>query len=205
MSDAFADLSAQRIVRFLDARLDDPGRPVSGPAQFEDGPWRSIEENHRFNARLWDEEDLARRTNVADAEIAANKRGIDRFNQGRNDAIERLDEALLARLPGKPAESARLNSETAGSIIDRLSINSLRIRAMRAQTKRADADKAHLAACAQKLARLQEQREDLKHCLDQLLADCAAGRARFKVYRQYKMYNDPAFNARLKGPGAAKP
>jgi hypothetical protein len=31
-------------------------------------------------------------------------------------------------------------------------------------------------------------------CLDALLADAAAGRAYFKVYRQFKMYNDPRFN-----------
>ena len=201
MSEAFADLSADRIVNFHDLRLEDGGRPVSGAAQFADGPWRAIEENHRFNARLWDEEDLARRTDVSDTEIAASKRAIDRFNQGRNDAIERLDEALLARLPGKVAESARLNSETAGSIIDRLSINALRLRAMRAQAQRSDAGKDHVVACELKVRRLLEQREDLKGCLDQLLADCAAGRVRFKVYRQYKMYNDPAFQ----GPKARGP
>jgi Protein of unknown function (DUF4254) len=195
MSNLFADLFAERVVHFHDMRLDDPGRPVSGAAQFDDGPWRSIEENHRFNARLWDEEDRARRTDVPDAEVVASKRAIDRLNQGRNDAIERLDEAILARLPGKVIEAARLNSETAGSIIDRLSINSLRLRAMRAQANRADAGNDHVAACEQKLKRLLEQRGDLMHCLDELLADCAAGRARFKVYRQYKMYNDPAFNA----------
>lgn len=201
MSEPFADISAARIVTFHDARLDDPGRPVSGAARFADGPWRAIEEIHRFNARLWEEEDLARRTEVSDADVAASKRAIDRFNQGRNDAIERLDEALLARLPGKVVESARLNSETAGSIIDRLSINSLRLRAMRAQAQRTDAGKDHVVACELKVKRLLEQREDLKGCLDQLLADCAAGRVRFKVYRQYKMYNDPAFQ----GPKARGP
>ena len=195
MSGLFDDLAAERIVRFHDKRLDDPARPVSGSAQFEGGPWRSIEENHRFNARLWDEEDLARRTDVPDAEIAANKRAIDRFNQGRNDAIERLDEAILARLPGRTNETARLNSETAGSIIDRLSINALRQRAMRAQALRTDTGYDQVIACEQRLKRLQEQREDLKLCLDQLLADCAAGLARFKVYRQYKMYNDPTYGA----------
>ncbi len=195
-ADPFADLASERIVHFHDKRLDDRGRPVSGSAQFADGLWRCIEENHRFNARLWDEENLARRADAPDAEIAANKRAIDRFNQGRNDAIERLDEAILARLPGRTNETARLNSETAGSIIDRLSINALRLRAMRAQAERTDAGRDHVIACEQKLKRLLEQREDLKLCLDQLLADCAAGRARFKVYRQFKMYNDPAYDAK---------
>jgi hypothetical protein len=41
---------------------------------------------------------------------------------------------------------------------------------------------------------LEEQRSDLASCLDQLLADSKAGRAYFKVYRQFKMYNDPRFN-----------
>jgi Protein of unknown function (DUF4254) len=201
VSNPFAGITGSAIVAFHDKRLEDAGRPVSGAAKFADGPWRCIEENHRFNARLWDEEELARRTEAPDSEIVANKRAIDRLNQGRNDAIERLDEALLARLPGKISESARLNSETAGSIIDRLSINSLRLRAMRAQAARDDAGKDHITACELRVKRLLEQREDLKGCLDALLVDCVEGRARFKVYRQYKMYNDPAFGAGGKVPG----
>jgi hypothetical protein len=65
---------------------------------------------------------------------------------------------------------------------------------MQAQTERADADAAHLDASRVKLARLQQQRSDLAGCLDALLADAIAGRAYFKVYRQFKMYNDPRFN-----------
>ena len=38
---------------------------------------------------------------------------------------------------------------------------------------------------------------DLAGCLDALLADAAAGRAWFKVYRQFKMYNDPQLNPQL--------
>ena len=41
------------------------------------------------------------------------------------------------------------------------------------------------------------QRDDLGRCLDELMADCRAGKAYFKVYRQFKMYNDPAFNPAL--------
>jgi hypothetical protein len=172
--------------------------------------WHWIHTNHHHNSSLWAEEDLARRTRVADAEIAANKRAIDGHNQARNDATERIDELLLVALGLVDAASAssdaplsrvppgaRLNSETAGSMVDRLSILALKVHAMRAQTQRDDVDGAHRAASAVKLERLQEQRRDLGACLDALLADALAGRAWFKVYRQFKMYNDPRFNPAL--------
>jgi hypothetical protein len=68
---------------------------------------------------------------------------------------------------------------------------------MRAQTERRDVDDAHRTASRGKLERLLQQRVDLAGCLDALLADCQAGRAHFKVYRQFKMYNDPRFNPAL--------
>ena len=160
--------------------------------------WSYIERNHRCNCRLWTEEDQARRRDVPDAAIAGNKRNIDAFNQQRNDAIEKTDESLLALLPA-PAADARLNSETAGAMVDRLSILALKVFHMRIQTERRDAAKEHLETSRARLARLAEQRTDLAACFDALLADCVAGRARFKVYRQFKMYNDPAFNPYLYG------
>src|SRR2546430_2312141 len=85
--------------------------------------WRAIEENHLQNCQLWGQEDQARRTHVPDSEIAANKHAIDIHNQKRNDAIERIDEQILERLKSVPRKpDARMNSETAGSIVDRLSI-----------------------------------------------------------------------------------
>jgi hypothetical protein len=197
----FHDVDAARVTAFHDERLADPAWPAAAPARYpEPGLWESIEANHRNNNLLWLEEDLARRRHAPDAEIAANKRNIDRFNQARNDAIERTDEHLLSRLFGRePAPGARLNSETAASIIDRLSITSLKIRAMREQTLRTDVDAAHVEACAAKLARLQEQRGDLSACLDALLREAAAGTARWKIYRQFKMYNDPRLNPQVYG------
>ena len=41
---------------------------------------------------------------------------------------------------------------------------------------------------------LQEQRQDLGFCLDQLVCDLEKGRKILKVYRQLKMYNDPHLN-----------
>jgi Protein of unknown function (DUF4254) len=184
---------------------------ASGDAQ---NVWHWVAQNHRNNCLLWDEEDLARRTRASDAEITANKRAIDKYNQARNDATERVDEFLLLTLglidpasvgsdqpKNKAAASARLNSETAGSMMDRMSIMALKVRAMGAQTLRTDVDQAHRNSSKAKLARLEEQRRDLAHCLDQLLADSRAGRAYFKVYRQFKMYNDPRFNPVLVAEG----
>ena len=46
---------------------------------------------------------------------------------------------------------------------------------------------------------LLEQQVDLSTAIDQLLEDIAAGRKYMKVYRQMKMYNDPATNPVLYG------
>jgi len=208
---------AVQVIALHDRLLATPGWPGAEPVPRDDGLWRWIQTNHRFNCRLWAEEDLARRTTVAAAEIAANKRAIDGFNQARNDATERVDEILLTALGLVDAASARtdspvstvaagarLNSETAGSIIDRMSIMALKVHAMRAQTERLDVDAAHVQGSAAKLARLRQQRDDLGHCLDALIADALAGRAYFKVYRQFKMYNDPRFNPALVAEAQAK-
>jgi hypothetical protein len=191
----FDDVIACDISAFHDKCLNTPDWSKLSPPRFMDGIWKFIELNHRFNNLLWDEEDLARRRNVPDSEIAANKRAIDGYNQKRNDAIENIDDLLLQRLAHlKPEASAWLNSETVGSIIDRLSIVSLKIFHMHLQTRRDDVEQAHIEACQQKLNRLTEQRTDLQYCLDTLLAAASHGQAYFKIYRQFKMYNDPALN-----------
>ena len=41
---------------------------------------------------------------------------------------------------------------------------------------------------------LREQRQDLANALDKLFLDLRKVNKRHKVYRQYKMYNDPRFN-----------
>jgi hypothetical protein len=202
----FQDLPAAAITRFHEDAHERAGWPQAGGEHADkpvDNPWHWIETNHRFNSLLWAEEDLARRKDVPESAIAANKRAIDGFNQKRNDAVEKIDEALLSRLAAvQPAANARLHSETAGSMTDRLSIMSLKIKAMREQTLRTDVDAAHIESCQAKLAKLLEQRGDLASCLDTLLTEAAAGKAYYKIYRQFKMYNDPRLNPQLYKAGA---
>jgi hypothetical protein len=157
---------------------------------------------HRFNYDLWHQEDEARRTDVTDVTIAGVKRAIDKLNQQRNDAIESLDIFLLnecERLKVKTGKAARLNTETAGSVIDRFSILALRLYHMQAEATRSNVSPEHARKCKDKLAILKVQKNDLSKAFDELISDVFAGKKRLRVYRQYKMYNDPSLNPALYG------
>ena len=151
------------------------------------------------NYLLWHEEDKARRTDVDDSAIATVKRAIDKLNQQRNDLIEKLDEAILAEVlhavPEPPTDI--INSETPGSIVDRISIMSLKVYHMAEDSRREDIDDEHRQRSLHRLAVLKLQRHDLYGALGQLLSDYLAGRKRMKLYKQFKMYNDPALNPEL--------
>jgi hypothetical protein len=197
------ELNAADVTRFHSVLLEYLKHGGKAPGVPSTELWQAIELNHRCNIALWDEEDQARRRDVSDGAIANSKRVIDGHNQRRNDAIERIDELVLTALPNAP-ETARLHSETVGALIDRLSILSLKIYHMDWQTRRVDAEASHHTTSRERLARLLEQRADLAWCLDELTRGCLAGTLCFKVYRQFKMYNDPRFNPWLSA-SSAKP
>ena len=168
------------------------------PAQVDPGAdLRSLVlAQHFCNFSLWNHEDEARRRDVADSYIADTKRAIDKWNQKRNDLIERIDLHLLEKLKGCDTSKARQNSETAGSMVDRCSILALKIHHMGINAARKD-DPEVAAASAQKVAVLRVQRGDLSGCFVELLEDFRAGRRHFKLYRQFKAYNDPKLNPAL--------
>lgn len=199
----FPDLNAALVTRFHDQNLL---RQDMGPPPRTGEVWRWIALNHQYNGKLWREEDRARRVDVPADDIARSKRLIDGYNQARNDAVEAIDEQLFEALRHNPTDvDARLSSETPGSMIDRLSILSLKIYHMELQTRRDEVEQEHRDTCEARLRRLLEQRHDLGQCLDELLQDLVVGRARFKVYRQFKMYNDPRLNPCLYGQGPGRP
>lgn len=166
------------------------------PAATGEGFLRLLEENHLRNFSLWHEEDVARRDDLGFEAVYRAKRNIDRFNQERNNFAEEMDKAVVAALQ-PPAAGCPRNSETPGMMIDRLSILALKEYHMHEQTVRPEATAAHREQCAQKLARIRQQRADLTGCLADLFADVAAGRRTFSAYFQFKMYNDPALNPQL--------
>ncbi len=87
-------------------------------------------------------------------------------------------------------------AETIGSLADKISIIQLKIFHMREQLQRADAAPEHKAACASRLEVMGVQIKDLEEELTKLVSDVAAGRVKLKIYRQYKMYNDPRYRAK---------
>lgn len=157
-------------------------------------------QQHQFNYLLWHEEDIARSPDVTDAQIAQVKRNIDRYNQLRNDWIEKLDDWITEDMEKKGIKanpSARLNTETPGSAMDRLSILALRIYHLNEQLERTDVDQAHRDKVTTRLAICRLQRDELSNSLRELLEDIYGGTKQHRTYRQFKMYNDPTLNPYL--------
>lgn len=154
---------------------------------------RLVVEQHRANFDLWHEEDQARDAKATPERIVEIKRAIDRLNQRRNDLMERIDLLLLAEA-GEQREEAPLHSESPGMMIDRLSILDLKRFHTEEEIARAGGDEQHARRNRERLVVIEEQRNDLRDALDALWSDVLAGRRRFKLYRQMKMYNDPALN-----------
>lgn len=150
--------------------------------------------NH-VDAVQWHLEDIIRDPEIDPVAALELKRRIDRSNQVRTDMVEDIDTWFRTLYKDvTPDRDATINTESPAWALDRLSILALKIWHMREQAERTDADEAHKERCAAKLDVLLEQRRDLTEAIDQLLDDIAAGRKYMKVYRQMKLYNDPATN-----------
>jgi len=165
-----------------------------------------VARQHRANFDLWHIEDEARAPGASDAALADVKRRIDATNQRRNDLAEDLDRVLMEWLNAKdlPKADALLHSESPGLMIDRLSIQALKIYHTREESERPGAPAGHDERNRDRLAILMEQRADLAACLDALWRDTLSGTRRFKLYRQLKMYNDPSLNPAIYGKGGCE-
>jgi hypothetical protein len=173
------------------------GKPIDNPYE---GFQFVVCRQHSYNFLLWHEEDAARSPDASDAETAQVKRTIDKYNQLRNDWIEKIDDWVTGYLVEEriaPSTDAGQNTETIGAAIDRLSILALRIYHLAEQCARRDVDDQHRTQVGQKLSICQEQRSDLAVSLAELIDAVCGGRKRHKTYRQLKMYNDPALNPYL--------
>ena len=153
-----------------------------------------------IDAVQWHLEDIIRNPAIDPVEAIAIKRRIDKSNQDRTDLVELIDSFFLDKYKEvKVLPDATINTESPAWAVDRLSILTLKIYHMTEEVNRPDATAEHKAKCEEKLHVLLEQKSDLSTALDQLLADIKEGRKYMKVYKQMKMYNDPALNPVLYG------
>ncbi len=148
-----------------------------------------------IDAVQWHLEDIIRDPAIDPVDALALKRRIDRSNQDRTDMVEEIDTYFREKYADvTPVPDATINTESPAWALDRLSILALKIYHMAREVERTDASPEHIAKCQAKLDILLQQEQDLTTAIDQLLDDIAAGRKYMKVYRQMKMYNDPATN-----------
>ena len=143
----------------------------------------------------WHLEDLIRNPGIDPVEALKIKRRIDKSNQERTDIVEIIDNIIYSEMEPVPVHpDAGINTETPGWALDRLSVLALKIYHMNEEAHRVDADPSHIEMCRKKLTVLLAQKSDMLTSIDQLLEDLAAGRKKMKLYKQMKMYNDPAMN-----------
>lgn len=171
--------------RAIDTWLRDP---ESLPEH--DSVYALIVDEHHHNFTIWQHQNAARRTDLPDSAVVQAKRMIDKNNQQRNDLVEKIDDFLLEYLAVRNLAdpAAPLQSETPGSMIDRLSVLALKIHYAQVEASRPNASPEDQRGHQQRHATLVEQRDDLAGCLRVLWEEVLAGQRRFKVYRQLKMY-----------------
>ena len=145
-----------------------------------------------INTFQWHEEDRSRAHGAGDEVLGAVKRSIDASNRRRVQTVDRLDDQIFHQLKdaGVVAEGAPLNSESPGSIIDRLTVLALKIYHIGEAIKGLDTG-TEQDAMRVKLENLTEQSADLGGCLDVLMAGILEGRIGLKLYRQVKVYVEP--------------
>ncbi|WP_165040781.1 DUF4254 domain-containing protein [Dysgonomonas sp. ZJ709] len=178
---------------------DNVDTPISNPYEVQ-----SIESllylKNWIDTVQWHLEDIIRDPHIEPSEALKIKRRIDKSNQERTDLVELIDSYFLDKYKTvKVLPEAKINTESPAWAVDRLSILALKIYHMQQEVDRQDVEEKHHQECLKKLNILLEQRKDLSTAIDELLLDIESGNKYMKVYKQMKMYNDPALNPILYG------
>lgn len=183
-------------------KFDDVDYPCENPYEVKTIEWY-LYNKVWIDTVQWHLEDLIRDPNIDPVKALALKRRIDKSNQERTDIVEMIDGYFYLLFQyATPKADATLNTESPAWAIDRLSILQLKIYHMNVEVTRKDVNEDHKAKCQAKLDVLKEQNCDLCTAIDQLLESYKNGDKVMKVYKQMKMYNDPALNPVLYGQKA---
>ena len=135
---------------------------------------------HTVNGRLWGAEDRVRGAGLGAEHVADGKREIDQLNAERNQLAECADE-ILGTLAGPARPDAPMHTETFASVVDRLSVLTLRIWHSERLAERDELRRRSIPA-------LHRQREELCSALDSLVRAVLAGKRRLPSPARYKLY-----------------
>ncbi len=153
----------------------------------------------------WHLEDLIRDPDVELEEAIRYKRRIDNLNQQRTDLVENIDDYFHEYFKDITiSNKARINTESTGWAIDRLSILNLKVYHWKEETERTDATPEHIEMAKKKLEILKAQHEFLNKAIDMLLDDMQNGKVIAKTFKQMKMYNDVETNPVLRKSSKGK-
>lgn len=181
-------LQEQAVANF-DARHD--------PLDMPDGFYADAYKVTRINCTLWQLEDKVRAVGSF-ADKGRAKEDIDKVNQQRHDAINRLDEHLYRLVYNSlgVTKGGRLYSETLGSIVDRLSILVLRLHHIKeSMEKRPDTRTINDLCLKRQIATT--QLEYLRLAGQQQANAIFAGEGQHIAWKSLKLYNDPALLSRV--------
>lgn len=162
----------------------------------DDVLYRLTADLHYHNLSVWHHEDYARTDDPTT--IVNAKRGIDRHNQLRNDAIENLDRHFASTQIDDPR--AIFITDTPGSLIDRLSVINLKLYHVAELLAKDDQTPSLINKLRDKLFILSNQRDYLLRHGDWLVNDLKKGRKCFVIFEQHKLYNDPTTNPKMAKP-----
>lgn len=166
---------------------------------YKDMLMQNVMLNHMANFKLWHIEDIARKKDVDVKVIAKCKYEIDELNQQRTDYYESINDVFFDILNPylQSNEEMPQNTETIGSVIDRLSILSLKIYHMKEELARRRVTDMDYASVTRKVSSLQQQKHDLVKAFKYSINEYLSGLKRPINYRQFKMYNDKNLNPEL--------
>lgn len=172
LAQQITSLQAATTARWMES--DPTARRLDNPYT---GVLAAVCQQHQTNFLLWKEETKPR---------PPAKPVMDALTRQRYEGIEKVDQTLVRMLitGGVVADAkARLNTESPGCAIDRLSVLSLNAFGAEQQRATADVNTPEHEQAQQQGARCRVQLADLTLSVGELLADIFAGRRLLKAFR----------------------
>jgi len=152
---------------------------------------------HYQNFIVWHLEEILRDSSISTEKITRIEKAVDKHTHQRIDVLEQIDiwiKNVIDNADVKIKKEAVVHSETPSNIINRLSVLSLKIFHMQERLESDETAMDERMAVELRLNILKEQMQDVAVALDMLLEDLRKGKKQHKVYRQFKIYNDPSFH-----------